>query len=84
MPIFTNKVSKQKFVAKIRDSYWLFEWGEWDIVCLFVKSDFWLDRIRENSGFVVSELVVGLTSWKKSRENEGAWKFKSDYAYLYT
>ena len=22
--VFTNKVSKQKFVAKIRDSYWLF------------------------------------------------------------
>ena len=30
MPIFTNKVSKQKFVAKIWDSYWLFVWGEWD------------------------------------------------------
>ena len=31
MQIFTNKVSKQKFVAKIRDLYWLFVWGGRDI-----------------------------------------------------
>ena len=26
----TQKVNKQKFVAKIGDSYWLFVWGERD------------------------------------------------------
>ena len=30
LPIFTNKESKQKFVAKIQDSYWLLVWGERD------------------------------------------------------
>ena len=36
MPIFTHKVNKQNFVAKIRDSYWLFIWAERDIcICYF-------------------------------------------------
>ena len=37
LPIFTNKVSKQKFVAKIRDSYCLFVWGERDNILKTTK-----------------------------------------------
>ena len=48
-----NKVSKQKFVAEIRDSYWLFVWGERDEK-INTKD---LVKIRQSSGFVVSELL---------------------------
>ena len=47
-----NKVSKQKFVAEIRDSYWLFVRDE----KINTKD---LVKICQSSGFVVSELLDG-------------------------
>ena len=43
----TNKVSKQKFVAKIRDSYWLFTWSIFGLAQkkMVQPKIFWLQRI---------------------------------------
>ena len=51
MPIFTNKVSIQKFVAKIQDSYWLFVWGERDIfweksLSCYYSFPLWCGQVR--------------------------------------